>query len=383
METPDITVFVNLYREAYQRCFNQPLTAPITETESKLFYQHIFESTGLTVGWRSLKNYSFFVFDHTRNENPSIASMDTLARYVLKAPYTSEISRKNDEAHHPYWYMYRNKLLVQTAATKPVVSNRSWLLPAVFLLVIVCGVIIFVPHQGKVTINENFHDLSESYLNEAGWKVLDKDNIYWAKRNQSPGSLTLFTLQGDNWPDGNISSEIKNLLTRPLPDDCFTAELQMQSFVPMAEWQQAGLLLLADTTLNGPSIRVSLAYNDMFGGYNKPKEVLVQAIASPGHNAKPEEFAHWPVMALDSIDSPGMASNLRYTALRIERNDKTYRFLYAGGAASNGAFKEIAVKKIGFIPRYVAIFAIKGRMKATRVSPVIVKNFNLQTFVCE
>lgn len=385
METPDLTVFLNLYREAYQRCFNQPLAAPITETESKVLYQQIFESTGLTVGWRSLKNYSFLVFDNSREENPSVASMDTLARYVLKAPYTSEIARKNDEGHHPYWFMYRAKALVQKPLAKPAGVNKRWVLPALVLIaIIIVGVIVFFSHEGKTAVNENFHNLTESYLDKAGWKILDKDDTYWAKRDQSPGNLTLFTLQGDNWPEGTERPEIKNLLVRALPDDCFTAELQMQSFVPSAEWQQAGLLLLADTTLNSPSVRVSIAFNDMFGGYNKPKEVIVQAIASPGYNAKPEEFAHWPVMAFEDISTKTAKTvNLNYTALRIERNDKHYRFLYAGGETPNGAFKEIAVKDIGFKPRYIAIFAIKGRVNATEITPVKIKNFNLQTVVCE
>lgn len=383
METPDFVIFSNLYREAYLRCFNQPFTNPITETEGKLFYQQILECTGLTIGWRSLKNYSFFVTDHSREENPSVASMDTLARYVLKAPYTSEIARKNEEGHHPYWFMYRNRQLGQANPAGKTTGKKRWYA----LVTGIVAILIFAVWYNKgnkLSINENFADLSEHHLTKVGWFILDMDNTYWSKRMQKPGSLTLFTLEGDNWPDGSNKPGIKNMLVHTLPDGCFTTELQIQNFIPAAEWQQAGLLLLKDTTLNSPSIRVSLAYNDMFGGYNKPKEVIVQAIASPAYNSTPEEFAHLPVLALDSITfKPALVSNLKYTALRIVRNNKTYRFLYANGNTPNGAFKEVAVKDIGFTPHYIAIFAIKGRVATTHIAPVNIKKFVLQSAVCE
>ncbi|MBB5395963.1 hypothetical protein [Mucilaginibacter sp. AK015] len=383
MEDPDFVVFAKLYAEAYARCFNKLFTGAISETESKLFYQQIFEKTGLTIGWRSLKNYSFFVLDKSRDENPSVASMDTLARYVLQAPYTNEIARKNDEGHHPYWFMYRSKNLTLAGADKPS-GNKKILFTSVLVLVFTAAAFLWFRGKHELSVNEDFADLSAMHLTNTGWSVLGKDSAYWAKRAGRPGSLTLFTLQGDNWPDGNTPPEIKNLLVHALPDGCFNAELQMQNFVPMAEWQQAGLLLLEDTTLNSPSVRVSLAYNDMFGGYNKPKEVLVQAIVSAGQNNKPEEFAHSTVMLLDSIRlKPTLADNLKYTALRIEGTDKHYRFLYAGGNTPNAAFKEVAAKDISFKPRYIALFALKGRVPNTPVVPVTVKKFIMQTANCE
>jgi hypothetical protein len=384
MEGPEFIIFSNLYREAYLRCFNQPFSNPINETESKLFYQQILECTGLTIGWRSLKNYSFFVTDNNREENPSVASMDTLARYVLKAPYTNEIVRKKEEGHHPYWFMYRNKQLGQANTTGQTTGNKRWYAPLAGVAIVLIIFALWYHRERKMSVNESFTDLSEPYLTKAGWFVLDKDNTYWAKRMQESGSLTLFTLEGDNWPDGSNEPVIKNMLVHALPDGCFTIGLQMQNFIPAAEWQQAGLLLLEDTTLNSPSIRVSLAYNDMFGGYNKPKEVIVQAIASPGYNSTPEEFAHLPVLALDSITfKPALVNNLKYNALRIERNNKRYRFLYANGNTPNGAFKEVAVKDVSFTPHYIAIFAIKGRVAATQVAPVNIKRFVLQSAVCE
>jgi hypothetical protein len=99
MDEPDHLLFTSLFEEAYQKCFVQEMRGPLTETESKLFSNQLLERTGLTVGWRRLKNFSFYVLDVNRKkENPSLATLDTLSRYVLSAPYTNEISRKKKRA---------------------------------------------------------------------------------------------------------------------------------------------------------------------------------------------------------------------------------------------------------------------------------------------
>jgi hypothetical protein len=381
MGEPDFSIFSALFREAYLRCFKQLLSQPLTETESKLFHQQVLDCTGLTVGWRSLKNYSFFVLDNSRNENPSIASMDTLARYVLQAPYTNEIARKDQESHHPYWFLYREKQLSAKPGKKPGTRKVLWLIPLIGLAMLLTYA--WLRHDNKVHINEEFRDLSEAGLHARGWYVKNADNIYWTMRSATQRALTLFTLAGDNWPDGNTKPEIKNLLIRELPTGCFTAELQMEDFIPAGEWQQAGLLLLKDSSLSSPSIRVSLAFNDFFGGYKKPAEVLVQAIASSGNDDKPEEFIHSPVLIIDSINGKVLFNNLKHTALRVEKRGKQYRFLYAGGQVDNSAFKQLISKDFVFEPRYIAIFAIKGRVPTTPVKSVTIKKFLLQSTSCE
>src|SRR5258708_813207 len=106
MNKTDSVAFAELFKEAYHKCFGHALQAPLTETESKLFCNQVLERTGLSIGWKSVKNYSFFVVDSAsaKAENPSAATLDTLARYVLGAPYTSEIQRKDHESHYPWWF---------------------------------------------------------------------------------------------------------------------------------------------------------------------------------------------------------------------------------------------------------------------------------------
>jgi len=109
MSDSDFVIFAVLFKEAYQKCFGHAITAPLTETESKVLCNNVLDQTGLSIGWKSVKNYSIFITDPAagKTENPSVATLDTLARYVLQAPYTNEIKRKDEESHHPYWFLYR------------------------------------------------------------------------------------------------------------------------------------------------------------------------------------------------------------------------------------------------------------------------------------
>src|SRR5437588_417277 len=124
MTNQDTLAFVALFKDAYLKCFGQALKGPISETESKLLCNQVLDRTGLSIGWKSVKNYSFFVADResARAENPSVATLDTLARYVLGAPYTTEIQRKNDESHYPYWFLYKEKF----NRTMPKVETNHW-----------------------------------------------------------------------------------------------------------------------------------------------------------------------------------------------------------------------------------------------------------------
>src|SRR5579871_5869438 len=109
MNDVDLGAFRALFGEACLKCFGHAVTEPLTETESRLLYTRIFEETGLVVGAKSLKNYSVFVFSAAagKEENPAVSTLDTLARYVSGAPYTTEPDRKKTESHYPYWWSWR------------------------------------------------------------------------------------------------------------------------------------------------------------------------------------------------------------------------------------------------------------------------------------
>ena len=361
----------------------------MTETESKIFCNKILDLTGLSIGWKSVKNYSFFVMDATagKKENPSVATLDTIARYVLAAPYTTEIQRKDNEAHYPYWFLYREKFQIPAATAK---KSRKWGAGLVVLLIGIAVIILlavyfkFIMSSAHAQFSDDFHNLTEQSILDRGWIVKSKDNVYWNKRGEAPGVLSLYTLNGDNWPDPNSKPGIKNLLLRPIASDCFTAEVHMRDFIPRQEWQQAGVLLLEDTTFAGKSIRLSLAFNDNFGGMKMSREILVQAITSLGNGfGKPEEIAHKPVFYIDSTKNTSLlVQNLKNTALRIEKHGNKYRFLYAGGNIENGAFKEVASQEFEMNPKYIGIFAIRGFTKSANV-PVKFTFFKITGEPCE
>jgi len=375
MNKTDSLAFAKLFKEAYHKCFAHELQAPLTETESKLFCNQVLEITGLSIGWKSVKNYSFFVLDNTsaKAENPSAATLDTLARYVLGAPYTTEIQRKDNEDHYPWWFLYREKM-VRSAPKNEHVKTRVYVLIAMGITAVCIALIFWVRiRNGKADqFSDDFGQLAGSTLAQKGWFVKDPDSVYWVRRSESKGQLTLFTLSGDNWPDPPKKQRIKNLLLRAIPYDCFTAEVHLSDFVPRQEWQQAGILLLEDTTLTGKSMRLSIAFNDNFGGFKKGREVLIQAVSWLGNGfGRPEEISHRPILSLDTAENaPQVIGNLHNTGLRIEKTGNKFRFLFSGGASENGAFREVANQELDIHPRYIGIFAIKGFKDTSAIAPV-------------
>jgi hypothetical protein len=355
------------------------LRKPLTETESKLLYNQIFETTGLVIGWKSLKNYSLFIMNENgKEENPSIATLDTLARYVLNAPYTTEMERKTNESHFPYWFKYKEGNLSnnKTVVEKPK-RKKSFPVGALifFVLIIIAGFYFFYPSTSK-SFSTNFHSLKEDSLLHDGWFIKDKDKIFWNRRSERPGLLSLFTLTGDNWLDSVYQPQIKNLLLRKINSDCFTAEVHLQDFFPQHEWQQAGILLMEDTNYTSKTLRLTLAYNDFFGGFTKAKEIIIQAVTSPGNGlSHPEEIVHLPVFALDSNNGNLVKRNLAYSGLRIEKSGNNFRLLYSCSSAKNFAFKDAAVTNFNFQPKYIGIFALQGFVNNKNYMPVYFTSF--------
>jgi len=388
MDDIDFLVFSALFKDAYAKCFGHALKNQLTETESKIFCNKILEQTGLSIGWKSMKNYSFFIVDAVagKKENPSVATLDTLARYALSAPYTTEIQRKDNESHYPYWFLYREKYVLSAKKIKPGKSTARLALLAIGIVIIIgIGTWLYGRFNSRnLSFTDQFNDTDNAAMLDNGWFVKSKDSTYWNKRSATAGQLTLYTLSGDNWPDPSSKPNIKNLLLRKIPGDCFTAEVHLKNFIPQQEWQQAGILLLEDTSFTGKSIRLSLAYNDVFGGIKKPREILIQAITSLGNNfGKPEEIAHKPIFYVDSLRfHPQVIDNLQNTALRIEKHGKKYRFLYAGGTRENGAFTEVVSQEFDMKPHYIGLFAIKG-FTGSAIIPVSFKFFRITADDCD
>ena len=383
MNDIDQGAFRALFGEACFKCFGHVVDEPMTETESKLLYNKVFEETGLVIGWKSLKNYSAFLFGDGKQENPSVATLDTLSRYVQGAAYTTEAERKKMGGHFPFWFGYREKWLQRRplAVDRPAVrETRGWWLMgsvlAAAILGLMCVSFFFWPRGGG-SFRDDFHALSADSLAAKGWWVVAPDTMYWNKRSSNGQGLTLYTLKGDNWPNAGDTVRIRNLLRRRLPCHMFTLELHLEHFIPHQNWQQAGVLLSEDTGFDDRSLRISIAYNDYNGVYPRSGTILVQAILSRG-GVKPEEIAQVPLFAEDSLrQNPALLRNLEHTALRIVKEGGRLRILYADGILANTSFKQIASYELPVDFKYVGLFALRGFVDSADVMPVRFSYFSL------
>jgi hypothetical protein len=371
--------FAKLFKEAYKKHFSRDLREPLTEAESKIFCNNIEEKTGLVVGFKSVKNYSLYLTKGAagRQENPSLATLDTLARYVLNAPHTSEQDRKRDEGHYPYWHLYQKDHQMPDKGFAKV-------LVVVIIVFIAAGslILLLTTRTRAVIFEDNFDDVATQALNENSWEIINKTQPYWDKRDSVKGFLRMYTLEGDNWPDTVVTDRsIKNLLVRPLETNCFDVEVSFRDFVPRERWQQAGLILLEDTTLTSTALRLSIAFNDFFGGFAQPSEIIVQGITLQGET-RPEEMLHYRILGLGTVSNDLVLNNLRHTGLRIEMRGTKFRFLLANGNAENMAYKEIGKHEFTINPVYIGIFALKGNVQQSSVIPADINNFKFQSYSC-
>jgi hypothetical protein len=383
-------VFFSLFKEACEKCFGIPFLIALTETDSKILSNAIFEHTGLVIGAKSIKNYSMYVLSKKdiRKENPSDATLDTLARYVLAAPRTDELQRKKNESHFPYWYQYRNQYYANTPTSGKVHFQGKRLLAAAICLALVfagiLGIYRFSRHSRDKNFTDNFNSVAEDSLLHNGWIIKSPDSIWWNKRNEKPGHLALFTLKGDNWNNAENPAHIHNLMMRKISSDCFTVEIHLTRFIPAHNWQQAGILLCEDSVFSGKMLRLSISYNDFFGGYQKPPEIIIQAVSSAesGSLSKPEEIAHQVLFSVE----PGMESlvdnNLSRSALKIEKNGSHFRLLYSAGPIESFAFKEILSRDISLHPAYIGLFALQGWADHEDIMPAYFDSFTYATVSC-
>jgi hypothetical protein len=407
----DVFAFRRLFADAYRRCFSAELSAPLTESESHRLSVDIAESTGLEIGWKSLKNYSSYLLGRaSRVENPSVPTLDTLARYVAGAPRTDEEQRRARERDYSYWFRYRDQARRKESVTtveRPVDARpttpagatgstaersapaRRPVAVAAAVIVALAAILLatLVTMRGRVRSStlfaDEFDDVSTPGLASRGWLVRDVEPVHWGERGVTPGHLTLFTLAGDNWPHPGQQPGIRNLLVRHVSSDCFDVDVRFTSFFPRQNWQQAGILLLEDTAFVGRSARMTIGYNDFSGGFPSTREILVQAITSRGRGSdQPEEIVHDRLFVLDSTSEPLVRENLASSALRIEKREGHLRLLHAVGSMKNAAFKEDRSTEFDFRPAYVAVVAMKGFVDRSTEMPVLLDAFSLAEMPC-
>jgi len=415
----DVHAFARLFEEVCEKCFARAQRVPLTETECHHLSVEIAESTGREIGWKSLKNYSQFVFDPSlaRRENPSAATLETLARYAAGVSGEDDSVRAKGERHYPYWFRFQEALRrTEGEAPSPTLTDPALptegappasrgeppvslpnatsssrqhparaRLPAggVALLVLIGLALVATAimrgrrsSEGGRTFVDEFQDVGDDALAARGWWVQAVDSAHWSRRAAEAGTLTLFTLAGDNWPQPGTPPRIANLVLRRSPPGCFIAEVRFTSFVPTQNWQQAGLLILEDTAFVGRSVRLSIGYNDFSAGFPGAREIIAQGVASLGQSFnKPEELVHQRLFTIEPGQERAVADNLASAAVRIERRRHGVRLLYSAGPLGNAAFKEIAAREFDFEPAFIGIFALKGFVDGVEDLPVRVNDY--------
>lgn len=386
MRDQDETVFIALFNAAVEKCFGHSPLAPLSEVDSKHFSTTILEKTGLVIGPKSLRNYSIYVLGDNggRKENPSVATLDTLARYVAGAPRTDEASRKEKEPHFPFWYQYKTSAGSVAQSDTPVAKRRSYGMMWRIAIAVCVALLLYVITSSLLTnetatYSENFSSTNIDSMKASGWRM--NSEYVAAGNNEMPGHLKLLTLPGDNW--GGENEGIKSMLWREVSSECFTTEIHISDFFPEKNWQQVGLILSEDASFKRKAIRLGISYNSFFGGYARDPEIVIQAVSSTesGEKSKPEEIAHLSIFSVTPETAQLVRQNLQRAALKIERTGNKIRFLYAIGEMESFAFREVVAGDFNITTKYVAIYASQGLASGAAI-PVYIDSFTISEVAC-
>jgi hypothetical protein len=372
--------FKSLFTEVYQKCFGEDLTAQLTESAARQLASSIFDKTGLVLGWKSLKNFSVFILNHSeKEEKPSEASLDTLARYIAGATRTDEVNRKGEKNPFRYWHAYQQNYIRSQFRKK---RNQYTLITLVILMVCIGLFFVFQKEEeSEQTYFEPFDQISAEELNRQGWQIQNLSEHYWSKRDNIPGNLTLFTLSGDNFVSGK---PLKNLLLRQIGSTCFSTDIQLEEFLPTRNWQQAGFIFLEDSTNLQKCLRVTISYNDFFGGYDKEPEIFIQILSQTGApGSKPVELVHHVIFTNVKENLKLIEQNTQEISLRVEMKDGWFRVHYGAGAQAVFALQEVLNKQVDFKPKFVGLFATCGENTEDYIMPVRFNSFSINHLECK
>lgn len=383
MNPLDESAFEKLFNDAYHKFFGRVMTTPLSEIESTLFAGDILEETGLLIDSIHLRNYSSFILatPESRQEKPPVSSLDTLARYVVGAPHTDHIQRREKESHYPYWFKYRDNFFRSTDTP----HKKKWLFPFAMIfmgLAIVATLVVVSLGIGETPLvfNDNFNAVSDDSLYQKGWFVEQKDTVSWNKRTERPGHLTLYTLPGE-WPYYSKSPWVKNRVLKKIKADCFAVEADLSDFIPDNNWKQAGIMLLEEASFAGKVASFSLSHDNIRkDGKTSPQIIVLAALYEPG--AKKPEFEYKTLFTLDVQGQSNASADLKRSKFQLWKEGNKIKVLFSAG--EEGDKKQEGFTKVFSIqPRYIGLYATSAFNDTTQSIPAAFDNIMFTPIKCQ
>ena len=257
----------------------------LSETEANSLAVLIEERTGMTISGKTIINFINAILKDTPNKiNPSLVSLDTLARYCLDIPRGSDQERKKQN-NYIYWYQYCEQLrngnyqTYEPSIQKEIPNNnieeenpflnknnkRRWI--ALFISLFFLILTLFLMPQKTTNYTQNFDFSTPQQLIDSlkrdGWIIIDEDSAFLYKQNR-PGALTLYTLAGDYWVKPKEEPIIKNLLLKKINcGSCCEIIIKIDDFRPDCRHQQVAIMIFgSDFSKNAPHLRYALLNTD-------------------------------------------------------------------------------------------------------------------------
>lgn len=282
-------LFRELLKKVRHKASHDDQITRITESEAKIIAAAIHKSTGETISTKTLINYFRAAYTGSwTGVNPSLLTLDILARYCLEDNPGEQGHLDPIEGY--FWIRFkqlsdspgRGESTFTRDTKKNKLNNPITLSASILgLICITFFYIFFKNHRPMQNFFDDFSNVSMAYLEENGWKILFKDEV-WLNKQESKNQLTLYTLAGDYWVKAGEKQAVTNTLVRQLdhPNN-FSVTINISQFCPIHSYQQAGIILFEKELDPKRSLRITWGFTNQ-GTYGGPG-LNVSVIEMNGH----------------------------------------------------------------------------------------------------
>ena len=184
----------------------------------------------------------------------------------------------------------------------------------------------------------------------------------WERRDENPGSLTLFTHRGDYWR-GTVESgdmSVTNVLVKEINADNFTVTVDLKDFNPLNRFEQAGFVLFDEELSPSNIIRMTMTYTGPSGKVSNTEvdNQWVQTVRVT--NGDPIEPGVRGIRHPELNDHP--LPEIVSLRAEIDRINQTCYFFYSSNESAFLPVAEITISD--FTPKYIGLVAFQGKTES-------------------
>jgi len=194
-------------------------------------------------------------------------------------------------------------------------------------------------------------------LDHPDFEVAGFDPSIWDP-DAFPGQLTLYTHQGDTWNEERSGMTARNIVSIAAPGDSFVVTTRLLHFWPRHNWQQAGLMIMADQR---NYVRLGMVSSGRFVDGDRRQEQRLQTVFERDDEVLDTASYHlWLTTDADGVERQHRFADdgpVPQTWLRIVRRGDHWTVMFSDNGINYRTLKE---REFPLHTPRIALYALHG-----------------------